>query len=185
MADVNALNEDREDLSYMMEPPRDLHEMYMKIRLKLSSSGSFYSLYMKLLTLVDIGSQMLPEEYKELNEEVCDFLSSELVFPGKRQMEQSQNGSYRMGSDTTGLIIVNERDIETGLRDTLEQQTTKLLPKLKYYDSLILKILVNTGFIEKKRPILEDLLIDQTITELSQKIAEKQRSGENVGRTKG
>ena len=99
----------QEDIQYMIEPPRDLHELYMRTRAQLSSSKSFYSLYMKMLSVVDIGSKLLPGTYKDFIDEIGVFLSSDIAYPGKRQMEQSGN-SYRMGTDSTGLIIVGRED---------------------------------------------------------------------------
>ena len=163
----------QEDLSYMMEAPRDLHELYMKLRAQLSSSKTFHSYYMKMISIVDIGSQLLPPEYTSLSDEVGKYISSEAAFPGKRQMERSGN-MYRMGNDNTGLILVNERDIEIGLREALEQQTSRIIPKLKTYDTKILRVLIAARIVEKKRPILEDILINETMDELSDKIMEQQ-----------
>ena len=165
----------QEDIQYMIEPPRDLHELYMRTRAQLSSSKSFYNYYMKMLSVVDIGSKLLPGQYKEFSDEVSDFLASEGAYPGKRQMEESGN-SYRMGTDSTGLIVVAKVDLQAGLRETLEQQTARIIPKLKRYDDDILRVLIGEGIVDTKRPILEDLLIDQTMSELSEMIS-KRRGG--------
>jgi len=164
---------EQQDISYMLQPPRDLHESYMRLRGQLSSSSSFYKLYLKLLSLVVTGAHLLPPQFKRLSDEVFDFIASKDAYPGKRQMQRSGN-EYRLGDDTIGLIMVSQHDIEIGLRESIEQQVSRLLPRLMYYDNEILKILVDVGTVEKKRPILEDLLLDQTMSELSNAIIKKE-----------
>jgi len=167
----------QEEIQYMIQPPHDLHELYMRLRAQLSSSKTFHNYYMKMISIVDIGARLLPQDYKRLSDNVSIFLASDSAYPGKRQMERSGD-MYRMGTDVTGLILVGQNDIEIGLRETLEQQSARLLPKLKKFDNDVLNVLIGCGIIEKKRPILEDLLIDQTVQELSEKISQKQKAME-------
>jgi len=163
-----------ESLQYMIEPPRDLHELYMRLRAQLSSSKTLKNHYMKMLSVVDVGVRLLPnvDSYQSLAEEVNAFLSSKDAYPGKRQMERSGD-SYRMGTDSTGLIIVSREDIGIGQREVLEQQASAILPRLKEYDNEIMKILIEERVVDTKKPILEDLLIDQTIEELGKMISNR------------
>jgi len=137
----------QEDIQYMIEPPHDLHELYMRLRGQLSSSKTFRTYYMKMLSVVDIGAKLLPPRYSKFSEEVSDFLASEQAYPGKRQMERSGD-SYRMGTDSTGLIVVSRDDVQTGLNETIEQQTSRILPRLKKYDDDILKILIGERVVD-------------------------------------
>ena len=165
------LGNPQEDIQYMIEPPRDLHELYMRLRAQLSSSKSFHSYYMKLISIVKVGSKLLPttKDCTRISNDIKEYLSSPEAYPGKRQMERIGD-MYQMGNDSTGLICVNQHDIEIGLNEALEQQMTHLLPKLNRLDSDTMDALIEHGIIEKKRPILEDLLIDQTMSELSSMI---------------
>ena len=164
---------------YFMEPPGDLHEIYMRLRQGLSKAVGFYAYYLKLLSLVDIGSQLLPPgKQKEngfdyLKEEVETILEDDDYYIQKRQMEKDGN-VYRLGGDGTGLIIVRAEEITQGLQEAIEQQASSIIPKLKRLDNKIFRILVDTSVVERKRSTLEDLLIDQTMEQI-QTILNKQQ----------
>jgi len=163
-----------EDLDYLMEPPVDLHEIYMKQLLSLSKSKGFFTYYMTLLSLVNIGSQLIPDQYGKLKEDVQILLEDPVYYPQRRQVEQDGN-NYRLGGENTGLIVVRHADMYRGLNEALEQQTAWIVPKLKVLDNKLFNILVQEGIIERKRPILEDLLVDQTVSELADLLAKRQK----------
>lgn len=160
-----------ESLDYLMEPPADLHELYMRLRLNLSKSNSFHKIYILLLSLLDVGGQLLPNNYKDVKEEVELVLEDEDYYPQKRQVEKD-GSDYRLGGDNTGLIVVRSEDISYGLREAIEQQTSALIPKLKVLDNKIFRALVEEGEIKRKQPMLEDLLIEDSIDELREKLGE-------------
>ena len=165
-------NEDN-SMDYLMEPPRDLHQIYMRLRQSLSKAPTFYKIYLTLFSLIDIGAQLLPDRYGKLLEEVELTLESDDSYPQKRQVEKDGN-EYRLSSDGTGLIVVRNEEITYGLKEAIEQQSCHIIPRLKKLDNKVFRVLVANGVIEKKQSILEDLLISQTIKELNEAIQNKE-----------
>ncbi len=169
---MDEIQQPQQDLDYLMESPQDLHELYMRLRLNLSKTTGFFPYYMKLFSLIDIGSQLLPDKYTVLKEEIEDILEDDDYYIQKRQMEKDGD-LYRLGGDGTGLIMVRSEEISYGLREATEQQAAHIIPRLKRIDNRIFRSLVEENVIERKRPILEELLIEQTMAELSKHINTK------------
>jgi hypothetical protein len=156
----------------MMGPPRDLYELYMQARSELFSVVNFTVLYFKLIFLVDLGKEMLPEEYEGLRQAAAKLLEDANIYPKPSQMELSGN-SYRIsnGEDSTGLIEVRLEDINTGREESRDQKSTSLLPKIKEMDSKIFKALILSGVVEIKRPSMEEVLMQDVMAGIQEKMA--------------
>lgn len=171
--------DEKEDPTSMMMygPPRDLHELYLTARAELSNVTGFYPLYFKLYFLIDTGKEMLQQEadgtMSGLRREAEDLLCSPSIYPASSQLERSGE-NYRMGasSESTGLIEVSLGDIERGIEVQREQQAAKLIPKLKRMDSKILFALIDAGIIEVKKPLLEDLLVQNVLASIQEQISD-------------
>ena len=170
--------------------PRDLYELYIVTRSETSMGLNFFQLYHKYIFLVDIGKEMLPTEYKELQklrESAEDLLADGKTYPGTRQMEYvPSRGTYRIspGTAETGLIEVRKEDLAIALEEAKNQQATTLFPKLKALDNQIFNALVEYGIIKIKEPSLEELLTQEVMAGIqeytlkSQKLIDEQEEKE-------
>jgi len=151
-------------------PPSDLHELYMTARAETFLTNNFYKLYFKILFLIDVGKEMLPEteECMALRKTAEILLEDNKTYPSASQMEHTSRNSYRIstGRQDTGLIEVREEDLEQGREESREQKATQLLPRLKRMDSRIFEKLVQYGIIDVKRPTLEDLMKQDVMNDL-------------------
>ena len=165
-----------------MGPPQDLYELYMTTRAELSSAVNFYQYYMKLMLLVDIGKEMLPDSYNFLREEAEEVLSSPKSYPESRQMERDSDG-YRLGpgSDSTGLIHIRNEDLREALDEVKNQQATTLIPKLKKIDSKIFKALVDCGIIDIKKPQMEEILMQDIMYNIQKARVGVESGGDGAG----
>lgn len=129
--------------------PQDLHSLYMIGRTELSGVLTFFQIYQKYLHLIDIGKEMLPEEFNELRMEAERLLSDPETYPETRQMAL-EGSYYRLGPGTskTGLIEVRQEDILVGLDEVKNQQATTLLPIVKRLDNKIFNTLIKCGIID-------------------------------------
>ena len=169
--------EDEDEITpALLIQPEDLYELYLGTRAELSSSPSFYRLYLKLMFLIDVGKEMLPNTKIDVNlrREAEELLSNISSYPEPRQMEYVDGGRYRMGtgSDTTGLVEVRSDDLEIALKEVKNQQATAIIPKLKNMDSKIFKRLIEVGIIEVKKASTEELLMQDVIMSINKKARE-------------
>lgn len=159
-----------------LEPPKDLHELYMMTRAEISTAANFHQYYMKLMLLIDVGKEMLPLEMAHLREEASNALTDSKNYPEPRQMERDEGG-YRMGTRTisTGLIHVRNEDLSIALEEVKNQQATSLIPILKRIDGKIFRALIECGIVEIKKPTMEELMMDDVMASIQRKIVESQR----------
>lgn len=170
--------------------PRDLHELYLTARAETFVQTTFYHLYFKILFLIDIGKEMLPdtEDCIELRNSAVQLLEDMKTYPSASQMEYTAEGNYRISTSRqdTGLIEVREQDLEQGREESREQKATQLLPRLKRMDSRIFEKLVAYGIIDIKKPSLEELMRQDVMTdmqsgvlaEIEKQEAEKEKESE-------
>jgi len=142
------------------EIPKDLLTMYMEDRADMSEMTNFHGLYMKLLSLIDVGKEMLPDRYKTLRDEASNLLMSDAVYPKTRHMDIS-GGHYRMGlsDNEMGIIIVRHEDLQLGIDEMQNQQAMRAIPKLKAMDDRIFKVLVKERIVIAKKPNLGDIVL--------------------------
>ena len=140
--------------------PQDLHSLYMIGRTELSGVLTFFQIYQKYLHLIDVGKEMLPDEFSDLRMEAEVMLSDPETYPETRQMALEGN-YYRLGPGTskTGLIEVRQEDILVGLDEVKNQQATTLLPLVKQLDNKIFNTLVKCGIIEIRSPSSMEVLM--------------------------
>jgi len=165
---------EQQPMSPFIEPPEDLYALYMMTRAEISSSKNFFQYYMKLTFLIDVGKEMLPDEYQRLREEAERVLCEVKSYPETRQMEFTNEGLYRMGTGTnsTGLIHVRSEDLSVALEEVKNQQATTLIPTLKKLDSRIFKALIDAGVIEVKKPSMEDLMMQDIMMGIQKRLSE-------------
>ncbi len=158
--------------------PGDLHELYMTARADIFGVRSFYVLYFKLLFLINIGKEMLPNDHDgiELRNEAVKIVNNPKTYPQPSQMEYTSSGNYRIstGGHDTGLIEVRQEDIGHGRDEAREQKATSLLPMLRDIDSKIFKKLVDVGTIDIKNPSMEDLLTDDVMMSIQTQMREQE-----------
>jgi hypothetical protein len=161
---------------------RDLQQIYLGARASILTVESFYDLFFKVLFLVDIGKEMLPNDAEGFNLrlEADEILKNPKTYPQNSQMEYT-SGNYRIstGGHDTGLIEVIQGDIGFGLQEAREQKATTLLPKLKTIDSKIFRKLVEFGIIEISRPTMEDMMNDELRVAIQNEISKKEEEEEN------
>ena len=170
---------DDEEMPPFFEPPKDLHELYMMARMQTFNVEGFYSLYFKILFLIDVGKEMLPdadEECQHIKKMAENLLKDDKAYPRSGQMEYTDAGNYRIstGSQDTGLIEVHREDIEHGMMEAKEQKSTTLLPRLKNLDNMIFKKLVQFGVIEIRKESMEDVMLDSIMGEIQKEIYERE-----------
>ena len=158
--------------------PRDLFEIYMMTRAEISIGQSFYELYLKLLSLIDIGKEMLPPGMENLRYEAEQILMNETYYPETRQLESTNDGRYRVGPEnaSTGLVFVRQEDLLAAIDEVKNQQATKIIPRLKYIDSRIFKALIDCGIIEVKRPSMEELLAQDVMMSMQNKMQQREET---------
>jgi hypothetical protein len=158
-------------LQMMGGPPRDLYELYMTARSELFTVINFTILYFKLIFLIDLGKEMLPDTYAGLRRAAEQLLNDAKTYPGPSQLDFTGT-TYRIssGSDMTGLIEVRMEDINTGRDESKEQKATSLLPRIKEMDSKIFKSLIESGVVEVKRPSMEEVLMQDVMASIQEKM---------------
>lgn len=170
--------EEQQPVEQIYEIPRDLYEIYMKARAETFLVTSFSMLYFKILNLIDVGKEMLPNEPEsiQLRSEVENLLKHMNTYPQPSQLEYTTEGTYRIdaGSRSIGLITVRPEDIEQGRDESREQKATSLIPRLKEIDNKIFKKLVEYQIVDVKRPEMEDLMIQDVMLSIQKKYEEKE-----------
>lgn len=162
-----------------MGTPRDLYELYMMARAELYSVTNFNTLYFKMLFLIDLGKEMLPDQYAGLRRAAEHLLADAGTYPQPSQMEYSGN-IYRLstGASTTGLIEVRAEDINSGLNEIRDQKAAALLPRVKEMDSHIFKGLIESGVLEIKKPLMEEVLIEDVMSDIQERMRRVPPEGE-------
>lgn len=156
----------------MMGTPRDLYELYMMARAELYSVVNFNTLYFKMLFLIDLGKEMLPAEYDGLRRAAEKLLSDTGTYPQPSQMEFTGQ-TYRIstGASTTGLIEVRVEDVNAGRDEIRDQKAASLLPRIKEMDSRIFKGLIESGILEIKRPLMEEVLMQDVMASIQERMS--------------
>ena len=151
--------------------PQDLLTTYMEDRADMSEMTNFHGLYMKLLSLIDVGKEMLPDKYSTLRNEASRLLMSDDTYPKTRNMDMS-GGHYRMGlSDKKmGIINVREEDLQLGIDEMQNQQAMHIIPKLKEMDDKIFRILVVEKIVIAKKPNLKDIVTREVMEEFAEEM---------------
>jgi hypothetical protein len=159
----------------IITPPRDLYEVYMLSRAELSFTKSFHEVYLKLIFLIDIGKEMLGDDedsvaLRELAEQTLIDVKS---YPDSRNVEIDEEGNYNLktGDEGTGMINVRREDLDVALMELKNQQATRIVPVLRDLDSRIFKTLIDTGVIIVKYPRMQELLAQDMLIKVQQKIA--------------
>lgn len=155
-----------------MGPPRDFHEIYMESARKTTEVSSFKKMYLLHLSLIRMGMNMLPDDYEWLRKKASEFLNMRTTYPDESKTESTDHGTYRMGtgSGNTGLVEVLHSDLEKGDKMVEEQQSASLLRRTQSILGDIDKALMESGILEVKKPSMEDLLIQDVMAAIQDKM---------------
>lgn len=158
----------------IVKKPNDLLSIYMENRNNLSSEGSFHLSYMILLSLIDMGKEMLPNSESALRNKAEKILMDEKSYPSSREMNISA-GFYRLGAGSTkiGQIIVRPEDLDSGIAEMQNQQAMKIIPSLKQIDSQIFQSLVKYKIVTVKKPSLKDEIMSGFIEDFKPVVKEE------------
>lgn len=157
--------------SKIIKKPTDLLSIYMENRGNLSYEGNFHLSYMLLLSLIDMGKEMLPDSESSLRDKAEKVLMDEKSYPTSREMNISA-GVYRLGAGSTkiGQIAVRPEDLDSGITEMQNQQAMKIIPNLKQIDSQIFRSLVKNKVITVKKPSLKDEIMSDFIKKMKKKM---------------
>jgi len=154
------------------EIPSSLVALYMQIQSRLIAAYTAKEKHSVLMESIEKGGVLLDKKHNELKFEVKRILNDPSSYPKKKPFKFS-SGTYKLSSESSGLIEVRPEEIQQGEATALEQECNRIVPRLKLLNSNILDALVESGTVARKEPMKE--FTDRIYHEMEMLIKEEEK----------